>query len=53
MIKSSIINDRYPLKFDLDSQKNCDFILMFQKAINKNNNNIFFMKINLKDLWKH
>ena len=37
MTKSSIIDDRYPLIFDSQSPKCCDFILIFPNAINKNN----------------
>ena len=38
MTKSSNINYRYPLKFDTDSPKNCDFLLIFPDVINKNTN---------------
>ena len=50
MTKSSIINDRYPLEFDLDSPKNCDFFLMFPEAINKNNNSMYNYGDNFKRL---
>ena len=50
MTKSSIINIRYPLKFDLDSPKNCDFILIFPEAINKNNNSMYNYEDNFKRL---
>ena len=38
MTKSSNINYRYPLKFDTNSPKNCDFLLIFPDVINKNTN---------------
>ena len=50
MTKSSIINDRYPLKFDLDSPKNCDFILIFPEVVNKNDNGMYNYEDNFKRL---
>ena len=50
MTKSSIINDRYPLKFDSDSPKNCDFLLVFPEVINKNNNGLYSYEDNFKRL---
>ena len=50
MTKSSIINDRYPLKFDYDSPKNCDFLLVFPEVINKNNNGLYNYEDNFKRL---
>ena len=50
MTKSSIINDRYPLKFDFDSPKNCDFLLVFPEVINKNNNGLYNYEDNFKRL---
>ena len=50
MTKSSIINDRYPLKFDSDSPKNCDFLLIFHEVINKNNNGLYNYEDNFKRL---
>ena len=50
MTKSSIINDRYPLKIDYDSPKNCDFLLVFPEVINKNNNGLYNYEDNFKRL---
>ena len=33
MTKSSCYNDRYPLKFDSNSPKNCDFLLVFPDVV--------------------
>ena len=46
--KSSNINDRYPLIFDSDSPKNCDFLIVFPDAINKNINGLFNYEDNFK-----
>ena len=48
--KSSFFNDRYPLKFDSNSAKNCDFLLVFPEVINKNNNNSVNYQYNFKAL---
>ena len=48
MTKSSIIDDRYSLKFDLDSPNNWDFIIIFLKVIIKNNN-MYNYEDNFKD----
>ena len=48
--KSSFFNDRYPLKFDSNSAKNCDFLLVFPEVVNKNNNNSVNYQYNFKAL---
>ena len=48
--KSSFFNDRYPLKFDSNSAKNYDFLLVFFVVVNKNNNNSVNYQYNFKAL---
>ena len=50
MTKSSCYNDRYPLKFDLNSPKNCDFLLVFPDVINKNSIELLNYEFNFKRL---
>ena len=50
MTKSSINNNRYPLKFDSESPKNCDFLLIFPEVINKNNKGLYNYDDNFKRL---
>ena len=50
MTKSSCYNDRYPLKFDSNSPKNCDFLLVFPDVINKNSIELLNYEFNFKRL---
>ena len=50
MTKSSYTNDRYPKKFDSDSPKNCDFILIFPEVIKKNDAGLLNYEDNFKRL---
>ena len=50
MTKSSYTNSRYPKKFDSDSPKNCDFILIFPEVIKKNDTGLLNYEVNFKRL---
>ena len=50
MTKSSCNNYRYPLKFDSNSPKNCDFLLVFPDVINKNSIELLNYEFNFKRL---
>ena len=50
MTKSSCYNDRYPLKFDSNSPKNCDFLLVFPDVVNKNSIELLNYEYNFKRL---
>ena len=50
MTKSSYFNGRYPLKFDLNSPKNCDFLIIFPDVVNKNSIELLNYEFNFKRL---
>ena len=51
MTNSSMYNNRYPKIFDINSPKNCDYILFFPDIINNNSSNhLLNYETNFKDL---